>query len=101
MKDIINKINEGKYCPFFSEMQNEKSKNGEYHTYDYQDGVKKYKKGFFYLSEDEEYMGFHAFNNIKEYAEENGFNLKDYSPLESINIGESKTIGNLKYIRIW
>ena len=47
MKDIINKINEGKYCPFFSEIQNEKSKNGEYHTYNYQDGVKKYKKGFF------------------------------------------------------
>ena len=47
MKDIINKINEGKYCSFFSEIQNDKSKNGEYHTYDYQDGVKKYKKGFF------------------------------------------------------
>ena len=46
-------------------------------------------------------MGFHAFNNIEEYAEENGFDLKDYSPLESVNIGESKTIGNLKYIRIW
>ena len=45
MKDIVNKINEGKYCPFFSEIQNEKSKNGEYHTYDYKDGVKKYEKG--------------------------------------------------------
>ncbi len=101
MKDIIKKINEGKYCSFFSEMQNEKSKNGEYHTYDYQDGVKKYKKGFFYLNEDDEFMGFIAFNNIKEYADENGLNPKYYTPLESINIGDIKVIENMKYIRIW
>jgi len=101
MKDIINKINEGKYCSFFSEIQNDKSKNGEYHTYDYQDGVKKYKKGFFYLSEDEEFMGFIAFNNIKEYVEENDLDSKYYTPLENINAGESKVIENMKYIRIW
>ena len=101
MKDIVNKINEGKYCPFFSEIQNEKSKNGEYHTYDYKDGVKKYEKGFFYLNEDEEFMGFIAFNNIKEYIEENGLESKYYTPLESIDTGDSKVIKNMKYIRIW
>ena len=101
MKNIVNKINEGKYCSFFSEVQTEKSKNGEYHTYDYQDGIKKYRKGFFYLSKDEEYMGFQAFNNINEYCEENGLESKNYSPLESVKIGETKEIENMKYIRIW
>ena len=46
-------------------------------------------------------MGFIAFNNIKEYVEENDLNSKYYTPLESINVGESKVIENMKYIRIW
>ena len=101
MKNIVNKINEGKYCSLFSEVQTEKSKNGEYHTYDYTDGIKKFKKGFFYYNQDEEFMGFQAFNNINEYCEENGLESKNYSPLESVKIGETKEIENMKYIRIW
>ena len=46
-------------------------------------------------------MGFIAFNNIKEYADENGLNSKYYTPLESVNIGDVKVIENMKYIRIW
>ena len=100
MKDIVNKINESKNN-LLSEIQNESSTNAEYHTYNFENAKKKFKKGFFYVSQDEEFMGFHAFNNIKEYTEENGLDPKNYSPLESVKIGEFKEIENMKYIRIW
>ena len=59
MKDIKALINEGKYCRLFSEVQTETGKGGEYHTFNIQDGQKKFKKGF-----------------IVKYGKDNGYTFK-------------------------
>ena len=67
MKDIKTLINEGKYCRLFSEVQNEVGKDGEYHTYSFQDGQKKFKKGFIYINSSDDFFGIQALNSSKEY----------------------------------
>jgi len=101
MKNIINKINEGKYCRLFSEVQNDQTKVGEYHTYSYIDGEKKYKKGFLYFNQDQEFFGIESFNNADEFADMLGVEVKEYKQLDSIKIGETVEIEQSKIMRIW
>jgi hypothetical protein len=101
MKDIINKINEGKYCRLFSEVQNEVGKGGEYHTFDIQDGQKKFKKGFIYVNSSDDFFGIQALNSAKEYEEFVGVEEGSYSELDNLKIGETTEIDNSKIIRIW
>lgn len=101
MKDIINKINEGKYCRLFSEVQNEVGKDGEYHTYSFQDGQKKFKKGFIYVNASDDFFGIQALNSAKEYENFVGVEEGSYSELDNLKIGETTEIDNSKIIRIW
>lgn len=101
MKDIKSKINEGKYCRLFSEVQNDTTKNGEYHTYDYTDGIKKYQRGFIYFNEDQSFFGIEAFNSAEEFADMLGVEVNDYKQLNTIKIGETIEIEKSKVLRIW
>lgn len=101
MKDLVNKINEGKYCRLFSEVQNETGKGGEYHTYSFQDGQKKFKKGFIYINSSDDFFGVQALNSAKEYEEFIGVEEGSYSELDNLKIDESTVIDNSTIIRIW
>ena len=79
MKDLVKKINEGKDCRLFSEVQNEiDNKKGEYHSYDFSGGQKKYKKGFVVLNQDNEFVAITAFNTAKDFADMIGTDEKYY-----------------------
>ena len=101
MKDIKTLINEGKYCRLFSEVQNDQTKVGEYHTFDISDGQKKFKKGFLYFNQDQEFFGIEAFNSADEFADMLGVEVKEYKQLDSIKIGETVEIEKSKIMRIW
>ena len=106
MKDIINKINEGKYCRLFSEVQTETNKNAEYHTFNISDGQKKFKKGFLTFVGTENFFTITAFNNSKDFAELVGSDEDAYDEYDSIKIGEFKTIDKghpeeTNILRIW
>lgn len=101
MKNITNKINEGKYCRLFSEVQNEVGKDGEYHTFAYSDGEKKFKKGFIYVNTDNEFFGIQGLNSAKEYEDFVGVEEGTYKELDSLQIGDSTEIDESTIIRIW
>jgi hypothetical protein len=101
MKNIIEKINEGKNCCLYSEVQNEVGKGGEYHTYSIMDGQKKFKKGFIYINSDEDFFGIQALNNSKEYEEFVGVEEGLYSKLDDLKVGETTEIDHSTIIRIW
>ena len=101
MKDIKTLINEGKYCRLFSEVQTETGKGGEYHTFNIQDGQKKFKKGFIYINSDDDFFGIQGLNTSKEYEEFIGVEEGSYSELEDLKIGDMTEIDNSKIIRIW
>ena len=106
MKDIINKINEGKYCRLFSEIQNEIDKKGEYHTYSIEDGQKKFKKGFLTFNKDGEFFTITAFNSAKEFAEMLNTDEDAYEQYENVKIGSCVDFkdndGTIsKILRIW
>ena len=101
MKDLVNKINESKLGNLFSEVQNETGKDGEYHTYSFQDGQKKFKKGFIYINSSDDFFGVQALNTSKEYEEFTGVEEGRYSELDDLKIGQSTVIDNSTIIRIW
>ena len=102
MKDLKDKlVNEGKYCRLFSEIQNEVGKGGEYHTFNTQDGQKKFKKGFIYINSDDDFFGIQGLNTSKEYEEFIGVEEGSYSELDDLKIGDMTEIDNSKIIRIW
>lgn len=106
MKDLISKINEGKYCRLFSEIQNEVNKNGEYHTYSIEDGKKKFKKGFLTFNEDGDFFTVTAFNSAKEFAEMLNADEDVYDKYDNVDVGDciewSDTDGTTtKILRIW
>lgn len=102
MKDLKDTlINEGKYCRLFSEIQNEVGKGGEYHTYNFQDGQKKFKKGFIYINSSDDFFGIQALNTSKEYEDFTGVEEGLYSELDNLKVGETTEIDNSKIIRIW
>jgi len=87
MKDIITKINESKDCNLFTEVQNEVDKNGEYHSFAYSDGQKKFKKGFLTFNENDGFFGIVAFNSVKEFAEMMNANEDAYKQYDNIKVG--------------
>ena len=106
MKDIVNKINEGKYCRLFSEVQNEVGKNAEYHTFNIIDGQKKFKKGFLTFNEDGDFFTITAFNNPKDLAELIGADEDTYKQYDNIKIGGCGPVGDndgteTQVLRIW
>ena len=101
IETIIEKINEGKCCRLFSEVQNETSKGGEYHTYVTTDGQKKFKKGFIYINSADDFFGIQALNTAKEYEEFTGVEEGSYSELDNMKVGDTTEIDNSTIIRIW
>lgn len=106
MKDILSKINEGKYCRLFSEVQNEIEKNGEYHTFDISDGQKKFKKGFLTFNKDGNFFTITAFNNVKEFAEMLGADEDVYHKYDNVKVGGCIEWGDTdgtttQILRIW
>lgn len=72
----------------YVEIQNEIDKNGEYHTYSFKDGQKKFKKGFLTFNEDNEFFTITTFNNAKDFAEMLDAYEDEYDSYENINVGE-------------
>jgi len=70
------------------EIQNEVDKDGEYHTYNFKDGKKKFKKGFLTFNKDNEFFTITAFNNAKDFAEMLDAYEDEYDSYENINVGE-------------
>ena len=87
MKDLKNKINEGKYCRLFSEVQNESNTNAEYHTFNISDGQKKFKKGFLTFNEDGDFFTITAFNNSKDLADLIGADEDTYKVYDDFKVG--------------
>jgi hypothetical protein len=101
MKDIKTLINESKDNNLFSEVQNAVEKGGEYHTYSFQDGQKKFKKGFIYINSSDDFFGIQALNSSKEYEDFVGVEEGLYSELDNLKVGETTEIDNSTIIRIW
>lgn len=84
-----------------TEVQNEVDKDGEYHTYSYQDGTKKFKMGFIYYNKYDEFVGIQGFNTAKDFENMMGATSGMYEELGHLRIGEDTEIQDTKYIRIW
>ena len=84
-----------------AEVQNDVNKGGEYHTYSYEEGIKKFKKGFIYYNKFDQFIGVQAFNKSTEFADMLGADSDYYKELDKINIGEDTEIDDCKIIRIW
>ena len=85
----------------WTEVQNQSEKEGEYHTYSYEDGEKKFKKGFIYINTDDEFAGIQAMNSAKEYEDFLGVDEGQYKELDKMGIGDSTEIDDCMIIRIW
>ena len=89
-----------------AEIQNEINKDGEYHTYSYEDGKKKFKKGFVVLNQDNEFVAITAFNTAKDFADMIGTDEKYYKEYEDLDVGEVAVIDDSdgsfsNVLRIW
>ena len=84
-----------------SEVQNTIDKKGEYHTYDYSNGTKKFKMGFIYFSKDQEFLGIQAFDDVEDFEDLLGVEEGTYEELGHLRIGEDTEIDDTKIIRIW
>ena len=69
------------------EIQNEIDKDGEYHTYEIEDGKKKFKKGFITFNQDQEYVTITAFNSAEDFAKMLGADEDFYEHYEDIKVG--------------
>ena len=88
------------------EIQNEVDKNGEYHTYSFEDGKKKFKKGFILLNQNNEFVSITAFNTAEDFANMLGADSKYYEEYEELEIGEVSVIDDSdgsfsNVMRIW
>ena len=101
MKDLKQIINESKYSELWTEVQNEVTKTGEYHTYDYSEGKKKFKKGFIIFNEDQQFVSINGYNKFEEFADLLGVEAEEYKQNDSINIGECINIEQAQILRIW
>ena len=84
-----------------SEVQNEIDKTGEYHTYNYEDGKKKFKMGFLYICNDDEFIGIQAFNKASEFEDLLNVDSGTYEELDDLEIGDETRIDACRIIRIW
>ena len=109
MKNIINKINESKTGTIESllpEIQNEADKNAEYHTFNIEDGKKKFKKGFLTFCGPGEFITVTCFNTAKDFTELIGADEDVYDEYDNVKVGECKTIDKghpdeTQILRIW
>ena len=69
------------------EIQNEVDKDGEYHTYSFKDGKKKFKKGFLTFNEDGEFVSIIAFNTAEDFADMLGADEDAYKQYENVKVG--------------
>lgn len=83
------------------DVQNDVDKTGEYHTYKYEDGQKKFKKGFIYINTNDEFIGIQAFNKSSEFEDLLGVDPGEYKELDTLSISEETEIDDCKIIRIW
>lgn len=88
------------------EIQNEIDKDGEYHTYSFEDGKKKFKKGFLTFNEDGEFVSIIAFNTAEDFANMIGDDEDKYKQYENINVGSCIDWGEndgstSQILRIW
>lgn len=88
------------------EIQNEVDKDGEYHTYSFEDGKKKFKKGFILLNQNNEFVAITAFNTAEDFANMLGADSKYYEEYEELEIGEVSVIDDSdgsfsNVMRIW
>jgi len=88
------------------EIQNEVDKDGEYHTYSFEDGKKKFKKGFILLNQNNEFVSITAFNTAEDFANMLGADTKYYEEYEELEIGEVSVIDDSdgsfsNVMRIW
>ena len=90
----------------WNECQNEVTQTGEYHTYEYSEGQKKFKKGFIIFNKSGEFVSVIGFNNSHEFAEMMGSPTDSYEPLDDLEIGGTIVLEDTdgsdgKIIRIW
>ena len=71
----------------FIEVQNEIDKNGEYHSYIFEDGQKKFKKGFLTFNKDNGFFTITAFNSAKDFAEMMDAYEDEYDQYENVKVG--------------
>jgi hypothetical protein len=83
------------------EVQNTIDKTGEYHTYTFEDGQKKFKKGFIYANASDGFIGIQAFNKSSEFEDLLGIDEGEYKELDSLSVGNGTEIDGSKIIRIW
>ena len=88
MKDIKNFIiNESKIESLLSEVQTETDKNAEYHTYNFENAKKKFKKGFLTFNEDGEFITLTCFNTSKDLANLIGADEDTYKIYDDFKVG--------------
>lgn len=87
---------------FYSEVQNEVSKNAEYHTLALDDAARKYKKGFVCVLDNSIAVSLEGWNSSEEFENMLGVEPGTFSKLDMLEIGESVYIGSFgTYTRIW
>lgn len=106
MKDLKTMIVESKVESLLSEVQNESDKNAEYHTFDFTNGQKKFKKGFLTFNEDGEFITLTCFNTSKDFEELIGTEEGLYKEYDEIKVGECSTLNSNdgskdQVLRIW
>ena len=85
----------------YSEVQNNIDKDGEYHTYSFEDGRKKFKMGFIYINSSDEFIGIQAFNKSSEFENLLNVDSGTYEELDDLEIGDETKIDDCRIIRIW
>lgn len=88
------------------EIQNDVDKDGEYHTYSFDDGKKKFKKGFLTFNEDLGFLTITAFNTAEDFANIVGAYKDAYKQYENIKVGGCIDWGEndgstTQILRIW
>ena len=106
MKNIVNKILESRTSGLISECQNVIEKTGEYHTYSWDDGEKKFKKGFLLSNINDSFMCVMGYNNIDEFENDvMGCEPGTYAELDILKVGDTTELTERGaegvYTRIW
>ena len=103
---IIDNDNIFEKCSdLFDEIQNEKSEEGEYHTFNIK-GYKKYNKGFLTFNKNGEFFTITAFNSAKEFADMMNADEDTYKQYDNVKVGGCIDLGEQdgsisQILRIW
>jgi len=90
----------------WNECQNEVTHAGEYHTYEYSEGQKKFRMGFIIFNQQAEFVSVIGFDDSVEFADMMGSPEDTYEALDDMEIGDSIVLDDTdgtvgKIIRIW